>query len=168
MTKKPQFFTRNSTRNIKRSLVTASAFTLLAVSWGGCAHNKGVDIQREAAKGPVIINPRSEPGTVELNRFLQPKQPQQFFAEIQDFAAPVTDAKLQLNGTSIEVPMEKIGGTTWRGELSSDQLKRLAISGQKMEYQARMIARDQNGTLASSPEMINIKVAAPKFEPDAG
>jgi hypothetical protein len=159
----------NTILNKNRILACASALTLSVALLGGCAHSRTQDeLRQQASRGPVILNPRSNLNTVELNRFLQAKQPQQFFAEIQDFNSPVVEAKIRMAGTAIEIPMEKIGGTTWRAQLSDDQLKHLAISGQKMEYKASVIARDQNGAVASSKDPISVTVTAPQFEPDAG
>jgi hypothetical protein len=144
-------------------LVTAFAMAVGA----GCA-SSGKDLAEQASKGPVVIEPRSNPETVELNKFLQPKQPQQFFAEIQDFSAPVTEARVKIEGTQIELPMSKVGGTTWRAELTTEQLKRLAISGKKMEYEANVVARNQNGVSASSAKPFKLKISAPLYEQDAG
>ena len=133
----------------------------------GCA-SSGKDLTKNAQSGPVVINPRSEPSKIELTRFLQAKEPHQFLAEIQDFSAPVTEAKVTIEGTPLEVPLQKIGGTTWRGELNSEQLKRLAISGKTIEYKARIVARDQKGVTGASEGTIEVKVAAPTLDADAG
>jgi hypothetical protein len=144
-----------------------AALALLgATCMGGCATHKS--LVEEASRGPVIINPHSAPDKIELNRFLQARQPQQFLADIKDFSAPVTEARLQLANTGIVVPLERVGGTTWRGELSSQQIKQLAISGKTIQYEGRVIARDQNGVVGTSKDPVQIAIAAPAFVPDSG
>ena len=145
-------------------LLVLSMVTALAV---GCSTTEQKNVE-DASRGPVVMNPRSSPEKVELNRYLQAKQPQQFYAEVQDMTSPITEVRARLGGTNVEIPMEKVGGTTYRGELSSDQLKQLAISGQTVEYKAQITARNENGVIGMSKEVAELEIKAPQFEEDSG
>ena len=135
---------------------------------GGCASGEKSPDQGLAAGGPVILNQRVTPDKVELNKYMQAKNPQQIFAEVQDVTANVSDVRLKFLDTPIEIPMEKIGATTWRASIPADQLKRMAVSGKTMNYKANVVARDEKGDVAVSKQPLEIKIDAPEFNPDAG
>ncbi len=157
----------NSPLKIALMLASVSAASLLA---GGCTSSAKTQKEelQAAVNAPLILNPRSSPEEIELNRFLQPKEPQYFLADVQDLASPVKEVRLRLGGTLIDIPMQRVGGTTWRAELSSDQIKRLAMSGRTIEYKARVIARDERGAVSTSKDVALIRVTAPKFDDDMG
>jgi hypothetical protein len=64
--------------------------------------------------------------------------------------------------------MKYQGGTTWRAELTKDQLKLLAVSGQTMRYDANVIATNANGQVGMSREPIEIAIKAPEVVRSAG
>lgn len=148
-------------------VVLTGFLTGCAALFTGCASTSDLQAKAEGSQnGPVIMNPRISPETVELTRYLQPKSPNHILAEVKDFRSEVTNVHLKLSHAPIEVPLERIGGTTWRGELTSDQLKRLAVSGKTMKYRGTIVAQNELGQVAMSKDQVEIQVEAPKFDPD--
>ena len=111
------------------------------------------------AAGPTIMNERIVPKTVELNRKFQPDQPVEVLADIKDFRSGITQVKLKFLHVPLEIPMEKIGGTTWRARFTTKQLQELAVSGQTIRYEANIVAMNEKGqtTMSSSPITVAIK-----------
>jgi hypothetical protein len=72
----------------------------------------------------------------------------------------VTDVQLQFVNAPLVVPMQKIGGTTWRAELTPDQLRKLAVNGKTMKYRATVVAHDSSGLVVSS-KPLELAIAAP-------
>jgi hypothetical protein len=146
-------------------------FGLLAVVAGGCAGLPGShssDSGKElAATGPSVIFARVEPGTIELNRDFQPTRPAEVLADVKDFNSQVTDVNLQFTNVPLEVPMENIGGSTWRARLSPRQLEMLAVSGRTTKYEARVIARDKDGKSGMSKDPVDVAVKAPDLSSSA-
>jgi hypothetical protein len=58
--------------------------------------------------------------------------------------------------------MHQLSGSTWQATIPPDALKKLAVSGQTMRYQADVIARDSNGHVATTQKPIDIAVKAPE------
>jgi hypothetical protein len=114
-----------------------------------------------AAIGPTVLNARSEPSTVELNRSLQPIKTPEILADVKDFRSKVTDVKLKFVHVPITVAMENIGGTTWRAELTPQQLQMLAVSGKTISYDANIVARNERGQTAVSTTPVTVAVKAP-------
>ena len=57
--------------------------------------------------------------------------------------------------------MKNIGGTTWRGTLSSKELQRLAVSGATINYDANVVAKDEKGKTAVSSKPLTVAIKAP-------
>lgn len=121
------------------------------------------DLRERQAQGPMIINPRSNPETIELNRYMQPKEPHEFLAEVKDFTAKVTDVRLRFKDAPLEIPMERVGGSTYRAELSTDQVRKLGVSGETIEYEAEVVARNERGQEVVSDDELEFEVKAPEI-----
>lgn len=136
-----------------------------ALSWSGCSTLKGENGKGEqiSAAGPTVLFARSEPGTIELDRNLDPEQSPQILADVKDFHAKVTDVRVQFQHIPLEVPMENVGGTTWRATLSPRQLEMLAVYGKTMRYDAQVIATNDQGQVGMSEKPIEVAVKAPKI-----
>lgn len=138
--------------------VVVLALSLFAA---GCASG---DKKSENRSGPKIVNVRSTPETISLNRYLQPTEPHQFLVDVQDMRADVTNVWVRFENAPIQLELQNLGGTTWRGALTSEHLRRLAVSGKTIEYRANIIARNERGqTVQTSKTPIEIKVDAPEF-----
>jgi len=117
-----------------------------------------------AAQGPTILNVRAEPSsTIELNRSLKPLQSAEILADVKDFRSKVQNVQLKFLHVPIQVPMENIGGTTWRAQLTPEQLRMLAVSGKTIKYDANIVATNEQGQAASSSSPITIGVKAPEL-----
>jgi hypothetical protein len=145
------------------SILVALSVTL-AFTLGGCASspkNSASKPTEISADHPSIVNARAEPEVVTLNRDLQPNQEAEVLADVKDFKANVVSVTLKFRDIPLEVPLENIGGTTWRAALSPQELQSLAVSGRTVRYKADIIARDDRGEIARSPDAINIEIQAP-------
>ncbi|MCM2323635.1 MAG: hypothetical protein NDJ90_10285 [Oligoflexia bacterium] len=111
--------------------------------------------------GFKVLEARSEPERIELSGTYTPKEPHQFLAEVKDSRATVVEVTLRLANVAMEIPMENVGGTLWRGGLSAEQLKTLAISGRQVEYKATIVARNDQGDVAVSDQPIVFDVKGP-------
>jgi hypothetical protein len=139
-------------------------FTLLAIGASGCATGQSARnnaSQDTSASGPSVVYARSEPSTVELNRDFQPTQPAEVLADVKDAESKVSDVKLQFTSIPLEIPMENIGGTTWRAQLTPRQLEMLAVSGRTTRYEANVIARNQDGKTSMTTKPVDVAVKAP-------
>lgn len=142
-------------------LVAASGCSTLGI--GG-----GKSTPELAASGPTVLNARAEPGTVELNRDLQPTKDAQVVADVKDFRNTIDSVKLRFKEAPIELSMENIGGTTWRGTLTPQQLQLLAVSGKTVSYTAEVIAHNDAGQVATSSEPLKVAVKTPDLsKPEA-
>src|SRR5688572_5545221 len=89
------------------------AFALILVS--GCSTLKPGNTGEElAASGPTVVDVRVNPETIELNKSLQPTSQAEVLAEVKDFTSPIKNVKLRFTRVPLEIPMQHIGGTTWR------------------------------------------------------
>lgn len=128
----------------------------------GCSTFQGEKTGQDiAVSGPTVIDARTNPATFELNNRLQPVNRAEIYADVKDFNSEVSQVKLRFLHVPLEIPMEKVAGTTWRAVLSPEQLKTLAVSGQTMRYQANVIATNENGQVATSPTPLDVAVKAP-------
>jgi len=118
--------------------------------------------------GPTVLNARSTPSTVELDNNLLAKQNPQILADVKDFSAPVYKVTARFTDVPIEVEMQKLQGTTWEATLTSEQVKKLAISGRSVKYRADVIATDDQGRSATSAEPIQIIIIAPDLARTTG
>lgn len=135
-----------------------------ALVGSGCAglfssHDKSSD--ELSAIGPTVIEARSNPKTIELDGNLQPIGGADVLAEIKDFNSNVSNATLEFVDVSLQVPMQHVAGTTWRGTLTQEQLKKLAVTGQTMHYEANISAVNERGQTAVTPKPVPIIVTAP-------
>lgn len=144
---------------------------MAVVAGAGCSSMGGgdkTDSQDLSQTGPSIVNARLSPEKIELNRQFAPPQPVEVLAEVKDFTSPISDVKLRFLRVPMEIPMKHVNGTTWRAELTPQQLKTLAVGGQTITYQANVIARNENGQIAVSREPIDVAVAAPDLAQPTG
>jgi hypothetical protein len=122
--------------------------------------NNNEEVSR-AAHGPAVLSARSEPETVELNREFQPTRPAEVVADVKDLTSTITDVKLQFANIPLEIPMENIGGSTWRAQLTPRQLEMLAVSGRTTQYAANVVAKNQEGKTAMTRNPVQVAVKAP-------
>jgi hypothetical protein len=141
---------------------------LLAVS--GCSTLGGSQSSGQAlnTQGPTVLNARTNPSTIELNKSWQPTSQAEVLAEVKDFNSDIKDVKLRFDRAPIEIPMQHVSGTTWRAELSPDQLKTLAVAGQTMRYDANIIVTNADGQVAMSPSPVQVAVSAPAVDQKTG
>ena len=121
-----------------------------------------------SANGPTVINARAEPGVIVLNSDMQPMSPAQVIADVKDFKSRVTDVRLKFLDVPLEVPMENIGGTAWRAELTPQELQMLAVSGKTVKYRARSwLPRTPAEISLQATEPLFVAVKAPQPRPTA-
>jgi hypothetical protein len=106
---------------------------------------------------------RTEPGTIELNRDLQPIRVAKVQADIQDLHSEVTEVTLQFDNVPLTVPMTKVGGTTWEVQLDSHALEMMAVSGETAKYGAQIMAKNADGKQALSDRPVVVSVKAPSL-----
>lgn len=111
------------------------------------------------------MNPRVEPGTVELNTQLMPQQPARITADVKDFRATVQEVRLKFVDVPITIPMEQATGTTWSAQIPQSQLRQLAVAGKTVKYEAQIIARNDKGQVATGKDTVEIKIKTPKLTP---
>jgi hypothetical protein len=129
----------------------------------GCSSMGKTESKELSSSGPTVMNARAEPSTVELNRNLQPIQDSEILADVKDFRGKVTDVRLKFVHVPVTIPMENIGGTTWRAKLSPQQLRSLAVSGKTISYDANIVARNDQGQTATSSSTVSVAVKAPEL-----
>jgi len=113
-----------------------------------------------AARGPTVVDVRSNPKTIELTGSSQPQA--EVLADVKDFNVKVSDVRLRFLHVPLELPMEHVEGSTWRAKLSRNQLERLAVSGQTTKYEANVIARNTKGEITVSEKPVTIAIKAPQ------
>jgi homogentisate 1,2-dioxygenase len=145
------------------SVVACSVLLLL----GGCASSIKGDSQPSVmhAKGPNILNARSEPEVVILNRDLQPLLPVEVLADVKDFKYPVTSVQVKFQALPLVIEMERVAGSTWRAEFTPQQLQVLAVSGKTVTYKADIVATNTKGDTTTSPDPLNVYINAPEMNP---
>lgn len=144
--------------------------TTIAVCWmagalavSGCSTVRGGKSgQQLSSTGPTIVSVDTRPGTFELNEALQPTQDSEVVAQIKDFTSEISEVKLQFVNVPMEIPMDHVGGTTWRAVLTPEQLRSLAVAGETMNYDANVIARNEDGLSTVSADPVEIEVRAPE------
>src|SRR6185437_14850888 len=150
---------KHQMNNMLRYACGAVVFAAI-VLFPGCSTGQQSPVQL-SSNGPTIVNARSAPTVVVLNRDLQPNQPAEFLADVKDFKSNILDVRLKFSDVPMEIPMENIGGTTWKDELTPQQLQQLAISGKTVKYQASIIARNTKGDTATSTEPVTVAIETP-------
>ncbi len=114
-----------------------------------------------AMSGPTVLDAKTNPGTFDLNQNLEPVSRTQVVASVKDFQHKVTDVRIRFLHVPMEISMKEVSGSTWVADLSSSQLKQLAVNGHTMKYEANVVARDNSGQTAVSKSPIEIAVRAP-------
>jgi hypothetical protein len=129
--------------------------------------------QTDKPAPPIVINPRATPEVVTLSEDLQVSRPLEVYADVKNlgsdvddvklrvYFAPDTDARLKFFNKPVEVSMEHMVGSTWKAELSADELKRLAINGESLRYVGQVIAENDEGQTTVSSVPIQFTVQAP-------
>lgn len=117
--------------------------------------------QTLSSTGPSVVDVQVQPKTFELDPGWQPTEPAKIVAQVKDFTAKVTEVRLRFSRVPLQVPMRHVGGTTWEATLSPSQLQTLAVGGKTMEYEANLIARNEDGLITVNPAPIEIAVKAP-------
>lgn len=147
-----------------------SAVALALASASACSTLKGEKEGGDVASttGPVVVDSKIQPSTIELDRKLQPMQRAQVTAEVKDFQSEVTDVKLRFSRIPMEVPLKHLGGSTWEGEISPAMLKKLAVGNQKTAYEANIIAKNAKGEVAVGQHPIEVVVRAPELTTASG
>jgi hypothetical protein len=143
------------------------ALGISALIISGCSTGSQKPVQI-SSNGPTIVNARTEPGVVILNRDLQPNQPAEVLADIKDFKYNIVDVRLKFRDVPLEVPLENIGGTTWKAQLSPQELQMLAVSGKTIKYQADIIAQNSTGDTGKTQDPLTIAVRAPDLSAHYG
>lgn|GEM_PF-1616303 len=154
-------------KNTLLALVGSLSLTTLLVA--GCSSTPSSNSEK-MAYAPSVINPRSSLPVVAVGSDLKPAQTPEILADVKDFGSDITDVKLRLSLSSdtpenmrylrgpIDVPMEHVQGTTWRAKLSDEQIKQLAINGQSMHYEGKVIAKNDKGLVAFSQTPVDLTV----------
>jgi hypothetical protein len=137
----------------------------LLINLTGCASMSG---QPESGKdiastGPTIMNARTTPTTIQLNQNLVAVEKPAITADVKDFNHKISDVKLKFVHVPVEVPMENMGGTTWRATLSTEQLQLLAVTGKTVRYEANVVASNDKGQTAISQTPVTISIKAPEL-----
>ena len=140
-----------------------ACMTALTLSTSCSALSKDKTGKELASTGPTVITARSNPKTIELNRNLQSNGPAEIVADIKDFTSNVTDVKVRFVRVPMEITMTHVRGTTWKAELSPQQLKTLAVAGETMSYEANIVARDKAGAIGVSSEPVDVVVRTPEL-----
>ncbi len=146
-----------------RSLLS-TAFAVLAFAMVGCSSAEKVTdpaAPEFAKEGPTILNVSSQPGIIELNENFRSDTPVYITADIKDFNHDVTDVRLRFRDVPLEIPMVRMGGTTWRAELGVNQLQQLAISGKTVRYSADVLAWNSEGEGAQTDQPLTLSVRGP-------
>jgi hypothetical protein len=112
---------------------------------------------------PIILTARTEPGTIELNRDLQPIRTPKILADVEDLHSKVTEVELEFENVPLTVPMTKGEGNTWEVQLDDHALEMMAVSGETAKYGAQIIAKNADGKRALSEKPLIISVKAPSL-----
>jgi hypothetical protein len=140
------------------TLALAILFLLLSA---GCS--SGPELTRSEPGAPTILTTRSNPGTIELNRDLQPIQTPVVQADVKDFKSQVTEVTLEFANIPVTLPMKRVNGDTWEAELDDRVLEMMAVSGQVTKYDAKVIAKNADGKIGLSDNPVEIAIKAPQL-----
>jgi hypothetical protein len=152
-----------------KKFILTTALPIALTALGACSSvGKSKSGDQIAAQGPTVLDARTNPGTFELNSAYQPTQPAEILAEVKDFSSNIKDVRLRFVHVPLEIPMKHVEGSTWRAQLSPNQLKSLAVGGQTMNYQVNVIARSADGMVATSSEPLKVAVSAPDLSQNKG
>lgn len=118
----------------------------------------------ETQNGPIVLNVRANPETVNLDRNFKPTSPAEVLAEVKDYKAEVTEVRMNVRNTPISIPMQHVSGTTWRATLTPAQLKTLGIGDQTTQYDVDVIAKDSMGLSKVERSTASIQVKGPDLQ----
>jgi hypothetical protein len=116
-----------------------------------------------AAIGPSILHIQLVPQVITLDSQLNATPLPQVTADVKDFRSKVTQVILRFKHIPLEMPLEPIGGTTWRAIFSTDQLQNLAVTGGSVRYEATLVAKNQLGETTESNPPFVITIRAPSI-----
>jgi len=119
-----------------------------------------------AVVGPTIMDARSSPSTIELNRNYALKSAE-VLAEVKDFKSEVKDVRLNFTHVPLQIKMIHIRGTTWRADLGP-YLKQLAVGGKTMKYDAEIVAENKAGQVSTSTQPVTINIKSPDLSRNVG
>ncbi len=148
--------------NLRRSLITLTFISLFITTGCASVSEKPTSSKEIATSGPTVLNARSTPDLIELGSNLKATRPAAIVADVKDFKSPVKEVKLKFKTVPVEVPLVNVSGTTWKARLSDRQLRDLAVNGKTMTYDAEIIAKNEVGQTAKSPQPLQIKIKAPE------
>jgi hypothetical protein len=156
-------FSRSAPFRSQGSLLLATvAATGFLLAVGGCGTLRGhKSAEAISTQGPTVLNARATPGTIVLNRDLQPKEKPEIIAEVKDLNAKVSQVELRFLEIPDRLPLKNVHGSTWRVEIPPALLKKLAVGNQTTVYRANIVAKNEKGQSATSPEPVKISVKAP-------
>ncbi len=140
-----------------------AAATLIASGCSSSPFSRSTGGEELSQTGPTVLNARTEPGTFEVTRTLRPIQTPTILAEVKDMTAEVNTVRIMFNNAPIMIPMERVAGTTWRATLTPEQIKRLAVSGKTMKYDASIVATNSKGRQSQSATL-DVRVKAPEID----
>jgi len=140
-----------------------AAATLIASGCSSSPLSSRTGGEELSQTGPTVLNARTEPGTFEVTRTLKPIQTPNILADVKDMTAVIATVRILFNNAPITVPMQRVAGTTWRATLTQEQIKRLAVSGQTMKYNASIVATNSKGRQSQSAS-VSILVRAPEID----
>lgn len=150
--------------------VTLSISLVTLATTSGCSTGgrQGVEADEVASVTPHVVGARVVPGEIELDRKMLPKKDPEILAEVKDYNSQITDVMVRFVRAPLELEMEHVGGTTWRAKLTNEQIRRLAIGGETVGYQANVIAWNEDGQVAMSERPIEVKIKAPDLAKKEG
>lgn len=150
----------------KSAILMTSLLVAGTLSLGGCSSSplaSRTGGEELSQTGPTVLEARADPGTFEVTRELKPLQTPVVLAEVKDLSAEITSVRLRFNHAPIIVPMKRVAGTTWRAILSPEQIRKLAVSGRTMKYDAQVIAANSKGRQGVSGTFA-VQVRAPEID----
>jgi hypothetical protein len=136
-----------------------SVFTLVLMS---CSSGPA-PVKQSDPESPIILTVRTDPGTIELNRDLQPLRVPKIQADIEDLHSSVTEVTLEFSNVPLTLPMTHVGGGVWEAQLDSRALEMMAVSGQTAKYGAQIVAKNADGKEALGERPVEVAVKAPQL-----
>ncbi len=143
-------------------LLALSSLLLASTFLASCSSGPE-PVRRSDPDSPIILTTRTEPGTIELNRDLQPLKVPKIQVDIDDSHSKVTEVMLAFDNVPLSVPMNHVGGKTWEVQLDAHALEMMAVSGQTAKYGAQIMAENENGKKALSEKPVQISIKAPQL-----
>ncbi len=147
----------NTTRLLSLSVLLLTLAPLASCSSGPAP------IKESDPGAPIILTTRTDPGTIELNRDLQPIRTPKIQADIEDLHSKVTEVTLEFEDIPVTVPMVNVGGSTWEVQLDDRALEMMAVSGQTAKYGATIMAINADGKRALTEKPVEVAVKAPSL-----